>query len=93
VKILYGKKRSFQSCWFGQFRWLQYDIEKDEATCFPCIKFGKQNEKLFKFIKWNSLARLHKHDKCKTHLKNMVLWVSSKAQNVKGRFQGQADDE
>ena len=30
--------RSFQKDWYHRFSWIHYDIEKDAAFCFSCIK-------------------------------------------------------
>ena len=31
-------KRSFQENWFSHFPWLHYDVHKDAAFCFICIR-------------------------------------------------------
>ena len=31
-------KRSFQKNWFSRFPWLHYDVHKDSAFCFICVR-------------------------------------------------------
>lgn len=33
------KNRSFQTQWYAQFDWLEYDEETDSCYCFPCNNF------------------------------------------------------
>ena len=40
-----GEKRSFRAEWCQQFEWLHYDVDKDAAFCYLCIKC--QMEKKF----------------------------------------------
>lgn len=77
-----GFKRSFQSAWFERFPWLHYDIEKDAAFCFICIKAlnakaicSSKLEKAFVtegFRNWKKACEkecgFHKHQGSNCHL-------------------------
>ena len=52
VTIIRGRNRRFQSSWFKTHPWLEYDQEKDEASCFSCKNFGREGEKGFEFSDW-----------------------------------------
>lgn len=34
------KQRSFNSSWYDQFKWLEYNLTEDKAFCFPCRLFN-----------------------------------------------------
>ena len=34
-------QRSFQSCWFGKWQWLHYDVAQDAVRYFTCCKAVK----------------------------------------------------
>jgi hypothetical protein len=39
IRIIGGKPRRFLPDWFGEFKWLEYSVEKDAAFCFVCYLF------------------------------------------------------
>ena len=47
----YGSKmRDFQFSWYRKFPWIQYNIKTKNVTCFPCKKYG--NNENFSFNNW-----------------------------------------
>jgi hypothetical protein len=37
------KKRSFNSSWYVQYKWLEYSITADRVFCFPCRLFNNSS--------------------------------------------------
>ena len=35
-----NKKRSFNSDWYKNYKWLEYSVQKDAAFCYPCRFFA-----------------------------------------------------
>ena len=44
-----GRRCSFQLEWYTKHPWLEYDIEKDEASCFSCKTLGERISPAFYF--------------------------------------------
>ena len=72
-----GRNRSFRTEWYSTFPWLEYDQEKNEASCFTCKNFLRESN--FQFSTWGDLRRLKKHQKSKSHEQSMVAWIASKS--------------
>jgi hypothetical protein len=63
-----GGMRRFQPKWFDEFKWLEYNIDKDAAYCFVCYLFKGGNKFAGGdsfinggFRNWNMKARFRKH--------------------------------
>lgn len=50
AKEEYGKKRSFQHAWIGQFPWLCYSIEENGGYCVHCVLFAKRHFNLGQLV-------------------------------------------
>ena len=82
-----GKRRAFQPKWYTDRPWLEYDMQKDAAFCFPCRVFGAtkydtkfQVEGFRNWEKALSLNRgLHRHATSSQHGVNITKWEESKA--------------
>ena len=90
ITLTSGKNRSFQSSWYKSYPWLEYDQEKNKASCFSCANFGRESDKKFSYSAWGIyvkkktlffLRRLKTHEKSKAHEKSMIAWIASKTKS------------
>ena len=93
TKNISGVPRSFKNEWYAKHSWLEYDVEKDEASCFSCKNFGKTGSQEFQFSRWSDLRRLSKHEKSHQHQWSMVAWISSKAKSRSSEPLTQIEDK
>jgi len=84
--------RSFQECWYKEFKWLEYSIVADAVFCFPCRCFSgnegnsSQLENVFSkigFKNWyRAIDRFKKHQQSKAHInsaKSLSEFLNSKS--------------
>jgi hypothetical protein len=76
--------RSFRSQWYDQFKWLEYQAEKDACFCFPCRIFQtvETKEKAFTevgFKNWKKALDkdrgFYKHENGRAHKICMEKWT------------------
>ena len=67
-------KRDFQKEWYNKNPWLQFDETSKSATCFACIKFGKDTS--WKFTTWKNSNALGRHSESSSHKNAMTKWIS-----------------
>ena len=72
--------RDFKREWFQLYPWLSYDIQKSQASCYPCNIY--MNNDSFTYSNWKKVHRLAKHAKGFQHKEAMVRWLDHRA-NVK----------
>jgi len=80
----FGKSsRSFCPGWYRGRPWLEYSAKLDACFCFPCQKFGGNNDRDLVFIKqgftnWKTALEkykgLSKHASSQCHIKNAKAW-------------------
>ncbi|KAL4123380.1 hypothetical protein QTP88_015576 [Uroleucon formosanum] len=70
--------RSFQECWYKEFKWLEYSIVANAVFCFPCRCFsgneGNSSQLEYAFSKigfknwYRAIDRFKKHQQPKAHI-------------------------
>lgn len=86
-KTAFGKQnRSFQSRWFTEFNWLDYNEVEDSVTCFICkkhlknLEMEKNKEEAFLsngFRNWKkALDSFKEHQKSKCHIAALTFEVT-----------------
>lgn len=83
----FGKEsslRDFKSEWFKLYPWLTYDIDKCQASCYPCKVFMHSNT--FTFENWKKTNRLTKHAKSACHHCTRhhcgLFWTNKKVRGI-----------
>uniref|UniRef100_A0A8C9YYB0 TTF-type domain-containing protein n=1 Tax=Sander lucioperca TaxID=283035 RepID=A0A8C9YYB0_SANLU len=84
ARLFSGKKRTFNSAWYGSRRWLEYSIQADAAFCYPCRKFRAPSSAvdstftLSGFCDWKHAVEtgkgLNKHASSKEHQLCEAMW-------------------
>ena len=89
-RMMGSKMRRFNKDWYKDYKWLEYNQDRDACFCFPCRVFlATSPEKSFTetgFRDWKhaegtenekkkGLKRLDKHDSSHSHQELMSLWT------------------
>ena len=78
-----NKKRSFNSDWYRNYKWLEYSIQNDAAFCYPCQFFATTTRSADTFTRtgfrdWKHATgqsgMLLKHDTSCSHKQSMLSW-------------------
>lgn len=85
--------RAFNSGWYQESPWLEYSAKLDACFCFPCRKFGANNDRDLVFTKqgfnnWKTALEkdkgFTKHASSQCHLKSAVAWSQMKQREETG---------
>ena len=88
-----NKKRSFNSYWYKNYKWLEYSVQKDAAFCYPCRFFATTTRSADTFTRtgfrdWKHATgqsgMLLKHDLSCSHKHSMLSWCEYTNNTKKG---------
>ena len=79
--IIDGKRRSFNTKWYGRFNWIEYSQSKDLIFCIACRHFPEHHtETTFTkdgFQNWKRIGQVcEKHQASKGHASALVKFLS-----------------
>jgi len=86
--VIQGHARRFNSKYFKEFSWLDWNEQQQKVYCFPCRKIRQSDASLLYkshepsfvdtgFCNWHDVSRkLKKHDQSDSHRECMEKWAS-----------------